>query len=111
MQFRLNNSTRNLYRGYWYRFAMALAAMVVLNIQQLFLTWGAYGSCGFECIGFPFSFHTLGGVAGGSYFLPLHLFGDIVIALVIAHVAARALKNGLPALIHHLRTWGLKELS
>jgi hypothetical protein len=100
------NVDRDVDGRFLLRFSIGLVVMAAVNVSPLYFTWKAYGTDGYECVGWPFVFFKRGGYVYGEYFDPLHLLGDIAIAVAAAYVAARALRNGWLALFHKLRTWG-----
>jgi hypothetical protein len=94
---------------FWRRFAITVAMMAAINVIPLFVTWGAYATDGYEQIGWPLVFYESGGVGGVEAFYPLHMLGDLAVALGVSYVVARALKDGWRALFRKLQTWGLEH--
>jgi hypothetical protein len=98
-----------LQRSFWPRFFVAGLIMVGANLLPLYVSWQAFDTDGYERVGWPFTFFERGGFKYHER-LGLHwLLTDAIIAIAVAYAAAIALKNGWRAMVHNLRTWGLKD--
>ena len=94
----INSTTPRLLalHGYEHRrwFLMGVAGGVVFavfcNLVPFFRTIGAYGTDGFEIIGFPLVFRAAGGFAFSVHFYWLPFAVDLLFATVIALVAGYA---------------------
>ncbi|MEW6305724.1 MAG: hypothetical protein AB1705_19775 [Verrucomicrobiota bacterium] len=71
-------------------FSVAAFGSAFLNLLPYFRTRGAYHGDGFEVIGFPFSFRTIGGIAGVHEFSMAALLADVTLALAVAVFAGYA---------------------
>src|SRR4029079_15658948 len=70
---------------FWLRFVAALGVMAIANMAPLYFTWPAYGTDGYEVIGWPWVFRKCGGFEGGYYLYPDCFLGDVLIALGVAY--------------------------
>ena len=83
--------------------------MAALNLLRLLVTWRAYGTDGFEQIGFPFVFFECGGFSHQENWYYHWLAADICIAIVGAAYAAHLLRDGWINAFRRFQTWGLED--
>ena len=88
------------------RFVLGLAIMVGVNLLPTYFTWKAFQLHGTERTGWPLTFLERG---DGISIFPHWLLVDLAIAVVVAWLAAKTLKNGWRAFLHQLQTWGLED--
>ena len=102
-------STTDFQSKFWQRFALILLAMVALNFVRLFLTWRAFGTDGYEQIGFPFVAFERG---GNSYSQTIYWHwsaANAILAIAVAYVGAKILRDGWYAAFRKIQTWGVED--
>lgn len=97
-------------RGFrWWRFALILSAAIALNVLRLALTWKAYGTDGYEQVGWPWAFYERGGFSWGEHFYPLLFLADLAVAIGLAYIGGRMTARDAIAQIRRFQTWGTPQ--
>jgi len=105
-----DNLESNRKRGFcWWRFALFLCVAIALNVLRLAMTWKAYGTDGYEQVGWPWAFYERGGFSGGEHFYPLLLFVDCAIAIGLAYVGGRITARDVVEQIRRFQSWGTPQ--
>ena len=90
---------------FWWRFSLLFVLMVGVNFCRLALTWRAFGTDGYEQIGFPFVAFERGGF---SYSQTLHwhwLAVNVALAIGVAYGGSHLLRDGWYAAFRKIQTW------
>jgi hypothetical protein len=97
-------------RGFcWWRFALILCVAIALNLLRLAMTWKAYGTDGYEQIGWPWAFHERGGFSWGEHFYPLLFLADVAVAIGLAYIGGRFTLRDVIHQIRRFQTWGTPQ--
>ena len=93
------------------RFTLLLLVMLALNFGRLLLTWRAFGTDGYEQIGFPFVAFERGGFSYSESFYWHWFAANTILAITVAYFGARILCDGWYAAFRKLQTWGVEDVT
>jgi hypothetical protein len=95
----------------WWRFTVVFCVAIGLNLLRLAMTWKAYGTDGYEQVGWPWAFYERGGFSGGEHFYPSLFLADVAVALGLAYVSGRVTAVEVGKQIRRFQTCGTPEAS
>jgi hypothetical protein len=81
-------SVARILSSYWFWFCALFLIAVIINFVPLAITWKAYNTDGFECIGFPLTFFARGGNSWREEFYSDQLVLDLAGAIVFSYIFA-----------------------
>ena len=83
--------------------------MLAFNFVRLCLTWRAFGSDGYEQIGFPFVVFERGGISYSVNVYYHWIAVNLLIALAVAYYGAHLFRDGWAAAFRKLQIWRVDD--